>query len=241
MKPFSILFASFFLLVFTSCRKEKFIETSSTNVMSFNDTCSYTMNGNLYTCSGIVSRGWGTAGAHNDPRTGISDPDSIMFTTYNELHRTEGGLFRIDFRNKYGKNQFDKDAFSPNTPLFTSRFSLKKVYDTLKFFALGERKYALDYDLSTNNQEGVAISRDPPFLSGGDWLTSYPGIFSQFDWGLPPSSYFDIQNNSYFEILKYYSVPIGGHALEAKFSANMFNSKGQMQRIDNGRLLIHVY
>jgi hypothetical protein len=115
------------------------------------------------------------------------------------------------------------------------------VYDTLKFFALGERKYALDYDLSTNNQQGVAISINSPSVSGGERLTSYPGIFSQFDWGLPPSSYFDIQNNSNFEILRYYSLPGGGHALEAKFTVNLFNLKGQQQRIENGYLLIHVY
>jgi len=101
-------------------------------------------------------------------------------------------------------------------------------------FTVGKHPLAEDFEWQ-NSQNGIAISVVLGVNKGYSSYNAYDGIATVV---IPPG----FQKNSSFEITSFVHATdgFGGYNLEAKFTAALFNRKGEQKKLENGYLRLHI-
>lgn len=230
MKFLSSLSAIIITLSFVSCTKETTrLEEPEENWMKLKDSCSYTIDGKRYTCDLFGSFMRGRSAANLDTVTLKWDADtSLYYVGFSILKlddgdKKDGGSLNVTFIKKYGNNQLTK----------TWPIGILGPVSEKELYAKGEYNYAVDYK-KFNYQSGVAMR----VVARADGLVE--SLFTYMDApAITPGPH--SQNNSKFEITQVLPHPKGGHLLEAKFTATVFNNLGQAKRLEDGYFRVHFF
>ncbi|AKQ47318.1 hypothetical protein TH63_19390 [Rufibacter radiotolerans] len=236
--PFPLLSFFAFLFLFTSCQEDLDdleVKARPANLESLSDSCSYRLNGKLYTLNKRIGEGFQNAEVKLDSITHKGHPDSVLYSTLFSLGSPRREYLDIRFIKKYGKNQMTKpDMF------------LMHPGNKSDLYAKGQHPYAVDYT-RFNTQNGIAIEV---------WNPGYPYLTSHLPWSknwLTTIGY-DCQSNSSFEITRLQRLRNGNFLMEAKFSVNLYSYDASgntppgekpievatLHRIENGFIRLQV-
>lgn len=234
------------LLGILSCKKDNTDTTSQTtgqqvgvNKQLTDDSCSYTLDGVTYTCNVLTGEEGGDAGANLDTLNGgwkwnadtMQYRKSYSYGVSQSFTGENGGRLTVLFAKKFAKAQLTRTVapgiFGP-------------VSDTL-LYPKGEYPYAVDFD-RFNSQNGIVLELVGK-VEGGNG-TQLMSTYCEQTVRLPTTITNDSQKDAKFEITNVAFVPVyqgwrNCHLLEAKFSANVFDSCEKPHHV-KGYIRIHV-
>lgn len=234
-----ITYLTFVFLLLTcllSCKKnsiETVNQTQPIDYTTLSDSCYFTINGEQFILTTPTSNGRGNYGANLDTSTRKYDLDSILYTTSYGITKSQttntlnSALLTLRFIRKLGKDQLTKIFYPANIWGPDS--------DTILYYPKGLLPYAVDYN-RFNSQNGIALS-----VSYSTSLQS--GLGSSYINQSPYSASSlnnDCQKDSKFEVINVLILKNGGHLLEARFDANLFDRNENLKRLENGYIRIRV-
>jgi hypothetical protein len=239
-----LFFISTILLVgFLSCKKDNneiIIQPQQEDLTKLPDSLSYTLDGVTYTCNVLTGQGGGNAGANLDTSNGgwKWDSDTVQYFRSYDYRGSQffaggnGGNLTIKFVKKFAKAQLTRTVapgiFGP-------------VSDTLLYYQKGEYPFAVDFE-RFNNQNGIVL--DLIGTVSGSNAVQIMSTYCYKSAGSSTTITNDSQKDSKFEIINIAFVPAyqgwwNCHLIEAKFSANVFDSNERPHHVD-GYIRIHV-
>jgi hypothetical protein len=234
MKKLKLIYALLPLLAFTSCKKDspvKPVTPTKPVIAGVSDSVAYTIDGVTYTAGG-VSLSHLSAGTEDANRklvypdstnkyaySLVGKPDSVMFFEKYTIYSTSANI-NVLFVQKFFRQQ---------TPL-----NFPGLNSVLTMFTVGKHPLAEDFEWQ-NSQNGIAIDAALGVNQGYSSYNAYDDIATVV---FPPG----FQKNSSFEITSFVHATDGngGYNLEAKFTAVLFNRKGEQKKLENGYLRLHV-
>lgn len=151
------------------------------------------------------------------------DKDSVMFGRGFEFRDNNNNGIEVMFIKKYNRNQAQPK---------TNETSLFVPLNKLDLFALGKRRFALDFQRN-NAQNGVVFE-----LKGDYYGFQTNGHSSLVHHNLLPDR---LQSQSNFEITKLQQLKSGKYLVEAKFNASVYWGDGtHIKKIEDGFLRIKI-
>ena len=231
MKTLYLLSTIAAVLLFSSCQKNnvelepKPKEDIYTWLASVKDSCSYAIDGKIYTCEGIGGKGWGNYGMNLDTSNGQWKwhPDSLLYSTEVRFYSfkdniSDNAYFQLRFTKKYGKNQLAPKIGTMLAPA-----------TDIDLYGMGPHKFAVEFE-RFNNDEGVVLTMDKWTGSSFERLSTNSNASVSWPTTINPQSH----NDSEFEIVKVQPLPYGydGYIIEARFSANVFDKQEQGKRVE---------
>jgi hypothetical protein len=226
-----------FTICFLSCKKENYKSFSLNPVQQIDtakltDSCSFTIDGNVFILDQIIAGGKGNSGANLDTTTRKFDSDTIQYQVSYKLVSSHpqtisnNNKLTVYFVKKICKNDLIRNVgFGIMGP----------VSDTTLYYPKGQHPYAVDFD-RFNSQNGIVLNLSAPSINQTDALISYINQSAYWQSSLNNNC----QADSKFEITYIYNLPNGAHLLEAKFTANLFDRNEKLKKLENGYLRIHV-
>jgi len=229
MKKLSLLSTIAAVLLFSSCQKNniepepKPKEDIFTWLAKVKDSCSYTIDGKVYTCDHIGGTGWANRGTNLDTSNGQWKwhPDSLLYSTEFRFYSSsisDHAYFELQFAKKYGKNQLAPKIGTMLAPP-----------TNMDLYGMGLHKFAVEFE-RFNNDEGVVLTMDKLTGSSIERLSTISNYPVPMPTTIGPQSH----NDSEFEIVKVQPLPYGydGYIIEAWFSANVFDKQEQAKRVE---------
>lgn len=219
------------LIIFASCKKETVVLQTSPTIIDTvtdysNDSATYSIDGVVYSARHVTGFGGGTRDAFRNLTTGAWNQDSLMYFTNFDFSNSDLSAFiTIGFAKNYNKQDLTKVRFA----------TIKGPTTETNFYFLGDQKFATDY-LRSNREQGIYISCNANLNGQRKKLYSY--ILQ--DWNFPTTIPSNFQDNSYFTITKFVTLPNRDRLMEAKFALNVYTQDEQLKRIENGFLRLHL-